>query len=131
MHEDEAYLAKVVEIGAHGFILKNAEGSEIIKALQQIYQEERYFSPEAFNRIGTKQTDSSIFNEIEAVQRLTKRERQILVMIAEGMSTPDIAKKLFLSPRTVDTHRANIMQKLHIHQATGLVRFAIEKGLLK
>lgn len=132
MHHDEAFLVKVMEIGVQGYLLKDAAGDEILRALKRIAEGEKYFSQSAMEAIGrhiSKKNDPNVLADKEAAERLTKRELQILSFIAEGMSTPEIAKKLYLSPRTVDTHRANIMHKLNIHQATGLVRFALENGL--
>ena len=129
MHEDEAYMAKVIEIGAHGYLLKDADGNEIIRALKRVAGGERYFAgavSKIMARAAKRQKGAD-----ESLGTLTAREKQIIILISEGLSTPEIAKKLFLSPRTVESHRSNIMHKLNIHQATALVRFAIEKGLIK
>lgn len=132
MHDDEGYIAKMIEAGVHGYMLKDSGNDEIIKGIRRIVAGERYFSEGVFGVIAKIKNRPAIRtgSNDEALNRLTAREKQILILIAEGLSTPEIAKKLFLSPRTVDTHRANIMHKLHIHQATGLVRFAIENKLL-
>ncbi|MCB0832802.1 MAG: response regulator transcription factor [Bacteroidetes bacterium] len=133
MHEDEAYIGKLIEAGAHGYILKDSSGEEIVKALRRVASGERYFSSSAYQLIGKRFSENKKNPAVddEALSSLTPRELEILNFIADGMSTPDIAKKLFLSPRTVDTHRANIMHKLRVHTATALVRLAIEKGLVK
>ncbi len=133
MLEDDAYIAKVIEAGASGYLLKDAKSEEIVTALERVAAGEKYFSNSAYKLIGkrfAKKAKMESDGDDEAVSSLTAREKEILGLIAEGMNTAQIAKKLFLSPRTVDTHRANIMHKLRIHNATALVRFALGKGLI-
>lgn len=132
MLEDEAYIGKVIEAGANGYLLKDASSDEVIKAIRRVSAGEKYFSSSAFNLIGkrySKKSKIEVSDDDQALENLTSREKEILILIAEGLNTNQIAKKLFLSPRTVDTHRANIMHKLRIHNATALVRYAISKGL--
>lgn len=133
MLEDETYISKAIEAGASGYLLKDAKGEEIVTALLRVASGEKYFSKSAYQLIGkrfSKKPKSEVHDDDGALSSLTVREKEILTLIAEGFNTSEIAKRLFLSPRTVDTHRANIMHKLRIHSATALVRFAIDKGIL-
>jgi DNA-binding NarL/FixJ family response regulator len=134
VHEDEAYVREIIRAGANGYILKNAEKQEILAAVKAVAAGERFFSPgisklliERF--IERVQEGESHRSEGENV--LTNREREVLQYIADGLTSKEISKKLFLSPSTVNTHRANLMQKLNIHDTAGLVRYAIEAGYVK
>ncbi len=131
MHEDEMFLGRMIELGVSGYLLKNAPGDEIIKAIRRVVSGERYFSEGAIALVGkyTEKKLQKAGNE-EAMDLLTAREKQILQFIANGLSSNEIGKALFLSPRTVDTHRANIMHKLRIHNSTTLVRYAMDNGLV-
>ncbi len=131
MHEDEMFLGKMVESGVNGYLLKDSPGEEIIKAIQRVMEGERYFSQNALALIGkysTQRKERELDEDL--ISSLTAREKEVLQRIAQGLTSAEIAKQLFLSPRTVDTHRANIMHKLRIHNATALVRFAYDKGLV-
>ncbi|MEK6566051.1 MAG: response regulator transcription factor [Bacteroidota bacterium] len=131
MHENEEYVYQIFRSGANGYILKNANRNEITTAIRAVAKGERFFSPrvseimvEGYLRKAEereKQTDSS---DVE----LTTREGEVLSLIAEGFNNQQIADKLFISPRTVDTHRTNIMQKLDVHDSANLVKYALEHG---
>ena len=131
MHDDETYIGKIIEAGAYGFLLKDSKSEEIIKAIQRVAEGEKYFSQSAYQLLGKQsfRKTKPAAEDDEAFATLTAREREVLTLVAEGLNTHEIAKKLFLSPRTVDTHRSNLMHKLRIHSATALVRYAIEHGL--
>jgi DNA-binding NarL/FixJ family response regulator len=133
MIEEAAYAGKLIEAGASGYLLKDTGSDEIIKAIQRVADGETYFSQKAYELIGQhlskSQSDLSVVSN-EMVSSLTHRESEILLFIAEGLSSQEIAKKLFLSPRTVETHRANIMHKLHIHSTAGLVRFVFDNKMI-
>jgi len=134
MHDDEAYLGKIIEAGASGFLLKDCKNEEIVKAIQRVAEGEKYFSQSAYQLLGkqfSRKNKPAASEDDEAFATLTAREREVLTLVAEGLNTHEIAKKLFLSPRTVDTHRSNLMHKLRIHNATALVRYAIERGLVQ
>jgi len=134
MHENEEYVYQIFRSGAGGYILKNAGRDEIAAAIRAVAKGDRFFSPrvseimvEGYLRRAEEREKSFSSQEIP----LTAREKEILSLIAEGLNNQQIADRLFISPRTVDTHRTNIMQKLDIHDSVKLVRFAIEKGLAK
>ncbi|MBX7150245.1 response regulator transcription factor [bacterium] len=134
MIEEEAYIGKVIEAGAYAYLLKDSGNDEIIKAIHRVVQGEKYFSQSAYDLIGRQFSKKNIKSkDVEndnVINTLTAREKEILGLIAEGLNSQQIAKKLFLSPRTIETHRSNLMHKLRIHTATGLVRFAIENKIV-
>jgi len=135
MHQNEEYVYQIFKSGAGGYILKDAGKDELAAAIRSVAKGEKYFS----SRISeimvngflrkTSVRDEGPSGELGAINvELTKREKEILSLIAEGLNNQEISEKLFISPRTVDTHRTNIMQKLDIHDAANLVKFAIEHG---
>lgn len=138
VHEDEEYVRRILNAGARGFVLKNAGRKEIAEAVRAAHAGERFFSPgisrlivEGYIRQSAAAAPPS---EKETPRqgdpRLTKREVEVLGLIARGMTNREIAEKLFLSFRTINTHRTNIMQKLDIHDTAGLVRHAISLGIV-
>ncbi len=133
IHQSEEYVYQMLRAGASGYLLKDAGKEEIFAALRAIASGERFFSPgvskmmvDEFIRRANEQDGVKAGSE----QVLTTREVEVLKHIAEGMTNQQIADKLFISVRTVDTHRTNMMQKLDIHDTAGLVRYAIEKGVV-
>ncbi len=131
MHENEEYVYQIFRSGANGYILKNANRNEITTAIRAVAKGERFFSPrvseimvEGYLRKAEEREKATDSSDIE----LTTREREVLSLIAEGFNNQQIADKLFISPRTVDTHRTNIMQKLDIHDSANLVKYALEHG---
>jgi two-component system response regulator NreC len=133
VHEDEEYVEHILKAGAKGYVLKNAGRKDIAHAIRSALVGERYFSPGISRLIVegfVKRSPSAPAPERAGDQTLTKRETEILGYIAKGFTNKQIAEKLFLSFRTVNTHRTNIMQKLDIHETAGLVRYAISRGLV-
>ncbi|HEY9857815.1 MAG TPA: response regulator transcription factor [Stenomitos sp.] len=131
MHENEAYLFRTIKAGGSGYVLKKAADTELIDAIHQVMQGGAFLRPSVtkalvkdyLERVETGETRDSYGT-------LTEREREILKLIAEGHTNPEIAKLLVISVRTVETHRAHIMDKLGIHQRSELVKYALRKGLL-
>lgn len=128
MHDNEEYAYQIWNSGAGGYILKNSDKSELITAIKEVVGGRRFFSRtlsdkmvDYYKRRPKPAGDPAI---------LTKREREIIKLIADGMTNQEIADRLFISPRTVDTHRSNIMQKLDVKNTAALVRFALEKGII-
>jgi two-component system, NarL family, response regulator LiaR len=133
IHESEEYVYQMVRAGASGYVLKDAGKDELFTAVRAVAGGERFFSPgvsklmvEEFIRRATDQDSAAPAPD----QVLTNRECEVLKHIAEGMTNQQIADKLFISVRTVDTHRTNLMQKLDIHDTASLVRYAIERGIV-
>ena len=133
MHDNQEYLNQIIRSGAKGFILKNTDKEELLEAVKTVAGGENFFSKDISKLIidnyirSAKETEKTdAYKEVP----LTKREIEILKLIASGYSNQEIANILYISYNTVDTHRKNIMHKLAIKNTAGLVRYAIEKGLI-
>ncbi len=125
MHDSDAYAYQVVQSGAHGYILKSADKSELLRAVREIMRGNTFYSKSVSRKIAESRQRGSA-----DPLPITRRERQVLKLITEGLNNTEIAERLFISPRTVDTHRTNMMQKLKIKKTAALVRYAMEKGLI-
>lgn len=133
MHLNEEYLNQVLNAGASGYILKNTEISEMLNGIRSVASGKQVFSAPISGIMTEKYIRSAQFghdSKESGTPSLTKREIEILQKIADGKTSQEIADLLFISPRTVDTHRANLIQKLGVKNSTGLVRYAIEKQLV-
>jgi two-component system, NarL family, response regulator NreC len=128
MQSADSYVVEALNCGASGYVLKETGPSEIIQAIHVVVGGERYLSPKLSQRL----IDSSAGKKgiTDPYDTLTNREREILHLIVEGLTSPRIAKKLFLSPRTVELHRSRIMKKLDLHNQTDIFRYALERGIL-
>jgi DNA-binding NarL/FixJ family response regulator len=138
VHEGEEYVQRTLKAGARGYVLKNAGRKEIAQAVRSALSGERFFSPgisqlivDGYIRRSAGDPSSGRPSAHPGDPRLTKRETEVLGYIARGLTNKEIADKLCLSFRTINTHRTNIMQKLDIHETAGLVRHAITLGLLR
>jgi len=128
MHTDKEYVLQALNAGARGYLLKGARVPELELALEAIGRGETYLSPAASQHlIGAVQNPGGASYPL---QQLTERQRQVLCLIAQGASRKSIALKLKISPKTVDTFRAQLMKELDIHDVAGLVRFAIKNHLV-
>ena len=130
MHHDEPYVVEALRAGAMAYILKGSESAEILHAVQEVLAGRRYLSATLSERAITALTNRTP-DESDPLNALTPREREVLALAAEGLSMSQMAEKLFISPRTAETHRTNLMQKLGLQSQTDLVRFAIRKGLIQ
>lgn len=130
MHSEEPYVMESLRYGASGYLLKDCTPDELVKAIREVLAGRRYLSPALAERALAGYVTHPGETEEDVYTTLTKRERLVLQMAAEGLTTGEIAKKLFISPRTVETHRANLMRKLNLHTQTDLVKFAIRKGII-
>lgn len=130
MHNDEPYVIEALRGGAAAYLLKGSDSQEIVKALKETLAGRRYLSAPlsewAINALTTRLPDSS-----DPLATLSPREREVLLFAAEGLGNAEIAEKLFISPRTAETHRANLMRKLNLQSQTDLVRFAVRKNLIQ
>jgi len=129
VHETEEYAVYALRSGAAGFVPKSAASEELELALKTVSRGERYVSPEISKH-------AVLVHALEASARpmsvdLTPRQREVLEMIAKGYSTKDIARSLEISAKTVETHRAQLMDRLQIYDVAGLVRYAIRTGMIK
>jgi DNA-binding NarL/FixJ family response regulator len=130
MHNDEPYVIEALRAGAMAYILKGSESTEIARAIAEVSAGRRYLSAPLSERAIAALT-SRTPDQSDPLNSLTPREREVLALAAEGMSTSEMAEKLFISPRTAETHRTNLMQKLGLQSQTDLVRFAIRRGLIQ
>ena len=125
MHSDAGHIKELLEAGVSGYLLKNARKEEFLEAIQQLNRDENYFSESVKNVLINSLTKKKQKPSI----RLTKREAEILELIARELTNSEISEKLFISLYTVETHRRNIMKKLNVHNGVGLLRQAIHLGL--
>lgn len=130
MHSDEPYVVEAMRSGALGYVLKDCTTSNLVVAIRSVAAGKRYLSPVLAERAMDALFQNPGQPGLDAYETLTERERQILQLAAEGLSNPDLAKKLFISPRTAESHRANLMRKLSLHSQTDLVRYAIRKKII-
>ena len=132
MHENEEYLFQVLRAGAAGYILKEAADTELITAIRTVQSGRFYLSPSAQTMmVGDYLQRVRTGEEKDSYSGLTEREREILKLVAEGLTNNQIAERLFISPKTVDTHRTHIMDKLNLHSRAELVKYAMRRGLLE
>ena len=126
MHANEEYVAQALKAGASGYLLKDAATTELEMALKAVAQGQFYLSPSISRQV----VDSYLHGGPTGLDLLSPRQREILQLIAEGKSTREIAESLHLSVKTIETHRAQLMERLDIHDTAGLVRYALRKGLI-
>jgi two-component system response regulator NreC len=131
MHGEEEHLLPVLEAGGSGYVNKRSADEELIEAIKTVAAGEVFLYPSGAKLLlrGLKQKAEP--GEDDPLEKLTDREREVLGFTVEGFSSSEIGKKLFISPKTVDTYRARIMEKLNLHHRSELVRFALKTGLLK
>jgi DNA-binding NarL/FixJ family response regulator len=131
IHESEDFILEAFKSGADGYCLKDASSSELLMAIKSVLSGKRYLSPGISDKVlegyieGRKTLKAS-----SSWDTITQREREILKLVGEGYKNKEIADFLFISTKTVEKHRSNIMRKLDIHTASGLTALAIEKGLV-
>jgi two-component system nitrate/nitrite response regulator NarL len=128
MHSNREYIFRIIQAGAHGYVSKEASPDELLRAIESVHSGEPFFSPE----IAKAALNQMISNggKKEPFAQLTGREREVLVLIAEGRSNKEIANKLGIGVRTIETHRERIMRRLDIHSVAGLTKFAIANGMI-
>jgi DNA-binding NarL/FixJ family response regulator len=129
MHDDQAYVRASFSAGASGYLLKGAASSELLAAIEVVAAGGRYLSP-GLNVAPAENRDTAT-RQLSKLQldKLSAREQEVLQLIAEGCTNSQVGKVIHVSPRTVEFHRANIMQKLEIRTIAGLTKFAIQNGL--
>lgn len=130
MHQSEEYFWQAIKAGAAGYLLKKAATAELSKALEQVMGGEIYLTREISNRLVKKLPIQHLAHQKTPLEKLTDRQREILQLIAEGQTTKAIALILKVSPKTIEYHRAQLMDRLGIYDIPGLVRFALKSGLI-
>ena len=128
MHSNKDYVRRVLQCGAAGYVLKDASPEDLVLAIEAVYRGEPYFSPEIAGLALDQFVRGPSGNVV--VERLTCREREVLIQIADGFSNKEIASRLGVGVRTVETHRERIMRKLDIHSVAGLTKYALSRGLV-
>jgi DNA-binding NarL/FixJ family response regulator len=131
IHESKPYVYRALKAGAKGYLIKETAGLEVVEAVRAVFRGERYLS----QRIADLLTDVSFRNlessiEASPLEKLSTREREILQLVAEGRTSQQIAESLSISPKTVDTYRSRLMHKIGVEDVAGLVRFAIQHGVI-
>lgn len=124
---ETAFVKNIIRNGAKGYLLKNTDRNELESAIKKVYRGEQYLQ----KSIQKKLLDESfgLTSRKTFIPKLTRREKEVLKLIVEELTTQEIADKLFISVKTVETHRSHLIQKLEVRNTAGLVRIAIEKGL--
>lgn len=130
VHATTEHIYRAFRAGALGYLLKESAGAEAIQAIQAAFEKRRYLT----QRIADTVLDSymlqrSVAKQVSPLESLSQREREVLELVVDGVTSAEIAKQLSLSPRTVETYRSRIMDKLDIHDLPALIRFAIENGI--
>jgi two-component system nitrate/nitrite response regulator NarL len=128
MHSNREYVLRIIKAGARGYVLKDAPTEELIRAIESVYAGDAFFSP-SVAKIALNQYVAEA-DDRDPMSRLSDREREVLVQIADGKSNKEIATSLGIGVRTIETHRERIMRKLDIHSVAGLTKFAIAHGMI-
>lgn len=130
MHDDEGFVLEALRNGASGYVLKDSNSNYLIQAIKAVMNGGRYLSPILADRAIKAYQSQARSESSDLYDSLTAREREVLQLTAEGRTRAEIAAKLGVNARTVETHRANLMNKLNLKTKTELVRFAIKRGLI-
>ncbi|HKK44028.1 MAG TPA: response regulator transcription factor [Balneolaceae bacterium] len=130
MHIDKQILSDVLEAGINGYLLKNTDKADLLNGIRAIMNGQQVFSDPISDLMTQSFLNQSTNKKQNTGNDITERELEILQLIVDGLTSKEIAQKLFISPRTVDTHRANLMQKLELNNIAELVRYAIEHNLV-
>ena len=128
MHSNKEYLFRIIQAGAHGYVSKGASPDQLLHAIQSVHRGETFFSPEIAQAALNQLVNNG--GKKEPFAQLTSREREVLILIAQGRSNKEIANQLGIGVRTIETHRERIMRRLDIHSVAGLTKFAIANGLV-
>lgn len=129
MHDSKEYIAQIVRLGARGYLLKDCSPTELVQAIKAVHGGEVYFSPTVSKVLVEEMVDGRKPLEQPVPPPLTEREREVLSLIAEGLLNKQIADRLGIGVRTIETHRERIMRKLDIHTVAGLTKYAIARGM--
>lgn len=128
MFGDPNMLKEVIRLGAKAYLLKHADQEEFIMAIELVMRNKSYYSPEIFSEKPSWINKAPKGSYVIPMVSLTKREEEILTLVAKGLTNKEIGRQLFVSHNTVDTHRVNLMKKLDVHNVTGIVKYAIANG---
>ena len=133
MHQEASIIKELITIGVHGCMLKTIPAEELLVAVKRIHVGKKYFTSDVTQAILNDNDSASSFLPLSKksplMEKLTDREKEIIKMLTQGMTNAQIGEQLFISPRTVDTHRTNIMRKIEVNNVASLIRFAFQNGL--
>jgi two-component system, NarL family, response regulator NreC len=131
MHADEVYVTRALKAGAHGYLVKESADTDLFRAVTALMQKKAFFSP-AVSRVMLDDYVRQLAERgiTDRFDTLSEREREVFQLIAEGHTNKEIAELLHLSPSTVETHRARIMEKLDVHSAADIVLYAVRRGII-
>jgi DNA-binding NarL/FixJ family response regulator len=130
MHSSDAFVVQALRSGASAYVLKDSPGSELVLAIRQVLAGRRYLSPPLSENAIEAYVKRAEGAEVDIHETLTTREREVLHLAAEGLGNPAIGERLGISPRTAETHRTHVMQKLGLRNRTDLIVYAINRGLI-
>jgi two-component system response regulator NreC len=130
MHADEAHVLEALRVGAAAYVLKESTAAELVRAVREAAAGRRYLSPPLSERAIEAYVQKAESAALDSYETLTAREREVLHLVAEGHTNTEIAERLFISRRTVETHRANLMRKLDLRTQTDLISYALRRGIL-
>jgi DNA-binding NarL/FixJ family response regulator len=130
MYANEAYVLEALRLGAAGYVLKGANAADLIQAVREVAAGRRYLSPPLTDHAIEAYVQKAHGAPLDRYETLTTREREVLHLATEGFSHAEIAARLGISPRTAETHRANLMRKLRLKTQTDLIRYALRRGIL-
>jgi two-component system, NarL family, response regulator NreC len=130
MYGNEPYVLEALRNGAAGYVLKDANAAELLRAVHEVVVGRRYLSPPLSEHAIEAYLQKAEGAVLDLYETLTTREREVLQLAAEGRTNADIAAALYVSPRTVETHRAHLMHKLELHTQADLIRYALKRGIL-
>lgn len=132
MHDTQEYFFRVLQAGASGYVVKGAQKSDLLSAVRAVASGGVYLFPTVAKRlVGDYLRQAHQGEGAEPIEKLTEREQEVLRLLVDGMTGREIAEHLFLSPATVDRHRANIMAKLGLHSRAELIKYALQRGLIQ
>ena len=130
MHSNEAYVVEAWRSGVAGYVLKDSGSGDLVRAVREVAAGRRYLSPPLSERTIELYLSKAQGDVIDMYDTLTRRERQVLHLAAEGLTNAEIAARLSISPRTAEEHRGNLMRKLSLHSQTELVKYAAKRGII-
>lgn len=133
MNEQANHIRESIQAGVHGYVMKSAEKTELVKAIKAVYGGEKYFSEKTVKKLAEIPNKDSVDGKtrVEDVLSLTRREVEIVRLISEDLNNIEIGERLNISPTTVETHRRNLMKKIGVSTVLGLVRWGLKHGVVK
>lgn len=130
MHTNEAYVLEALRAGAEGYVLKSDTSTDLVSAIRQVLRGRHYLSSSLSERAIEAYIQKAQDRPLDKYEILTSREREVLHLVAEGYTSAEIGEQLHISPRTVGTHRTNLMRKLDLNSQADLIRYAIKHGIV-